>query len=105
MAARVDDKTAIVQRIQDARQRLAELGVQEIGLFGSFARGEQTPTSDIDVLVQFAPEQHTYDNFVELAFLLEDLLGRHVELVTRESLSPYIGPHILREVERVSVAP
>jgi predicted nucleotidyltransferase len=40
---------------------------------------------------------------MELSFLLETLMGRKVELLTRESLSPHIGPHILREVERVSV--
>lgn len=47
---------------------------------------------------------HTFDNFMEVSFLLEDLLGRKVELVTPESLSPYIGPHILREVESVDIA-
>ena len=55
-------------------------------------------------LVEFLPGKHSFDNFMELAFLLEDLLGRKVELVTYESLSPYIGTHILREVQRVSVA-
>jgi hypothetical protein len=41
---------------------------------------------------------------MELTFLLEELLGRKVELVTPEALSPYIGPHILKEVERVPIA-
>lgn len=41
---------------------------------------------------------------MDISFLLEDVLGRKVELVTPESLSPHIGPHILREVERVPVA-
>jgi predicted nucleotidyltransferase len=50
------------------------------------------------------PEKHTFDNFMEVAFLLEELLGRKVEVVTPEALSPYIGPHILREVERVPIA-
>ena len=55
--------------------------------------------------MDFAPDQHSFDNFMALSFFLEDLLGRKVEVVTREALSPYIGPHILREVERVTVAP
>jgi hypothetical protein len=60
--------------------------------------------SDIDILVEFMPEKHTFDNFMEVAFLLEELLGRKVELVTTEALSPHIGPHILREVARVPIA-
>jgi predicted nucleotidyltransferase len=74
-------------------------GVRRIGLFGSFAHGTQHSDSDIDLLVEFEPEKKTFDNFMNLAFCLEDELGRKVELVTPESLSPYIGPHILQEVE------
>ena len=60
--------------------------------------------SDIDILVEFNPEKHTFDNFMDVSFLLEDILGRKVEVVTPEGLSPYIGPHILKEIERVPVA-
>lgn len=49
-------------------------------------RGEQTAFSDIDLLVEFMPEKHTVDNFMELAFLLEELLGRKVEVVTPDAL-------------------
>lgn len=84
--------------------RLTALGVTGIGVFGSFVTGRQTPASDVDILVEFAPDRHTFDNFMDLSFFLEDILGRKVELVTPESLSPHIGPHILREVVRVSVA-
>ena len=78
-----------------------ELGVKRLGLFGSFARGEQTDESDVDILVEFEPGRKTFDNFVRTASLLEDSLGRRVELVTPEALSPYLRPHILREVEYV----
>ena len=104
MVKKVNTKDAIVQRILEARERLALLGVMSIGLFGSFVRGEQTSLSDVDILVEFMPEKHTFDNFMEVAFLLEELLGRNVEVVTPEALSPYIGPHILKEVERVPIA-
>ena len=104
MLEKVNSKDAIVQRIVEAREQLALLGVRSIGLFGSFVRGEQTSMSDVDILVEFIPEKHTFDNFMEVAFLLEELLGREVEVVTPEALSPYIGPHILREVERVPIA-
>ncbi|NOY69703.1 MAG: nucleotidyltransferase family protein [Deltaproteobacteria bacterium] len=97
-------KSLIFNRILDEQEQLASYGVKNIGLFGSFVRGDHTPLSDIDILVEFMPEKHTFDNFMEVAFLLENILGRKVELVTPEALSPHIGPHILREVERVPIA-
>ncbi len=75
------------------------LGVTRLGLFGSFVRGEQHADSDVDLLVEFGPGQKTFDHFMALGFLLEDLLQRRVELVTPESLSPYIKPYVFREVE------
>jgi len=104
MNKKANTKEFIFQRLEDEREKLAFFGVKNIGLFGSFVRGSQTSLSDIDILVEFMPEKHTFDNFMEVAFLLEELLGRKVELVTTEALSPHIGPHILREVERVPIA-
>lgn len=101
---KVETKKDILGLVVRERKRLAELGVVSIGLFGSFVRGDQNPESDIDLLVEFAPQKHTFDNFMDLSFLLEDLLGQKVEIITPEALSPYIGPHILKEVERVAIA-
>ena len=84
--------------------RLRAFGVKNIGLFGSFVKGEQHPDSDIDLLVEFVPGHKTFDNFIELSFLLEKILKKRVELITVESLSPYIGPHILKEVEYATFA-
>ncbi len=99
----VSTKGDIFKLILEERERLVFLGVVSIGLFGSFVRGEQNSSSDVDILVELSPEKHTFDNFMEISFLLEELLGRKVEVVTPEGLSPYIGPHILNEVERVSI--
>ena len=104
MATRVETKEEVVQRLINASQKLASFGVISIGLFGSFARGQQTQNSDVDILVDFLPDQHSFDNLMDLSFFLEDLFGRDVELVTTQSLSPHIGPHILQEVERVAIA-
>ena len=71
-------------------------GVKRIGIFGSHARGEEKATSDVDVLVEF--EVPSFDNFMELAFFLEDLFGREVDLVTTGGLSPHIAPFVEREV-------
>jgi predicted nucleotidyltransferase len=104
MGQRVETKQEIVSILGQHQEQLRLLGVKRLGLFGSFVRGEQGRDSDVDILVEFERDQRTFDHFIALSFLLEDLLGRRVELVTPESLSPYIGPHILREVEYVPVA-
>lgn len=73
-------------------------GIKKIGVFGSFARGEEKEGSDIDVLVNFEEGAKTFDNFMELKFFLEDLFGRKVDLVTFEALRPQLKEVILREV-------
>ncbi len=78
------------------REMKKRFGIKRIGLFGSFARGEQKDASDIDILVEF--EEPTFDNFMNLAFFLEDLFSRKVELVTPDSLSPYAAPYVEKEV-------
>ena len=76
---------------------LRQFKVKKIGLFGSFARGEQKKNSDIDFLVEFY--EPTFDNFIDLLFSLEDLFGRKVELITDGSLSPYLQPFVEKEVK------
>lgn len=93
----------IISTLLRNQSRLQEFGVERIGLFGSFQRGTQTDTSDIDFLVEFRTEEETFDNFMSLAQFLEELFQRKVELVTPESLSPYLGPSILKEVEYVAI--
>jgi len=95
-------KADIFRILREHREQIKALGVHRLGVFGSFARGEQTEESDVDILVQFAPGKKSFDNFMRLASLLEELLHRRVELVTFESVSPYLRPYILREVEYVS---
>jgi predicted nucleotidyltransferase len=92
-------KEELLAIIKDHQKQIKGLGVRRCGIFGSFVRSKQTAHSDIDVLVEFEPNQKTFDNFMCLAVFLEELFGRKVDLVTVESLSPYIGPHILQEVE------
>jgi predicted nucleotidyltransferase len=100
----ITTKQDVLDVLYQKKSQLIELGVKRIGLFGSFVRGEQRPDSDIDFLVEFEPGQKTFDRFMELAFLLEKALKHRIELITVESLSPYIGPHILKEVEYVALA-
>jgi uncharacterized protein len=66
---------------------LRQFGARRVGVFGSFARGEASPASDVDVYVEFEEAKRTYDNFFAMHELLERLLGRRVDLVTDKSLS------------------
>jgi predicted nucleotidyltransferase len=66
---------------------LRALGARRVGVFGSIARGEATAESDVDVYVEFAPAERTYDNFFALHELLGSLFGRHIDLVTDQSLT------------------
>ena len=77
------------------------MGVARLALFGSVLRGQTHPQSDVDVLVQFMPGAKSYERFLALSELLEAHLGRPVELVTMEALSPFIGPRILAEAQDV----
>ena len=97
-------KQDILTAVREHGAQIKALGVKRLGLFGSFARDQQTTESDVDLLVEFEPDQKTFDNFMQLAFLLENLLQRRVELVTPEALSPYLGPYILKEVEYAPLA-
>ena len=90
-----------VERLQCAAPQILAFGVRRLALFGSVARGEARPDSDVDLLVEFEPGHTTFDNFMALADLLEEILAHRVELVTPESLSPYIGPRILAEAADV----
>lgn len=75
---------------------LKSRSVLRIGLFGSFARNQGRVRSDLDFLVEF--ECPTFDNYMGLAFSLEKLFGRHVDLVTTDGLSKHLRPYIEKEV-------
>jgi len=94
----------VVGRIRRLEPELRAHGVRRLALFGSFARNEQHADSDVDFLVEFAPGRKTFNDFIAVGDLLEDSLGRRIELLTPESLSPHIGPHILQEAQDVVAA-
>ncbi len=84
--------------LKDNKDALKEqFGVSQLGLFGSFARGEQNPESDLDILVDFDEPVDLFE-FMDLNDQLEKLTGMKVDLVTRGALKPYIGKRILSEV-------
>jgi predicted nucleotidyltransferase len=83
--------------LQDHKATLKEeYGVIEIGLFGSYIKGNQKKTSDVDILVEFEKAIDLF-TFVHLKNHLSDLLGVNVDLVTKKALKPEIGKRILSE--------
>ncbi len=101
---RVDTRRELDELLNTHASRIREFGVEQIGVFGSFARGEQTDTSDIDLMVVFAPGKKTYRNFIDLAYFLEDNAGRRIELLTPEALSDRIRDRVLSQVDYVPLA-
>lgn len=97
-------KEKIVKTIQDNASLIKSFGVTEIGLFGSYVRNEQTENSDIDILVEFYKERKTLKNYIDFCETLEGLFANFkIDIVTKFGLSPFIGPHILKEVDYVKI--
>lgn len=102
MTNQIQNKTGLLNLLQEHGDQILSHGVSSLNLFGSFVRDEDIHSeSDIDFLVDFEAEKKTFRNLMDLGYFLEDLTGRKVELVTRASLSKFIGPHILKELENV----
>ena len=99
----VSTKAEVLDVLEENESKLNAFGVRQFSLFGSFLYDQATDESDVDLLVEFEPDKKTFTNFSNLVFYLEELLDRRVEVITKESLSPYIGPHILREAEHVTI--
>lgn len=88
---------SVVRKLAEMRPELAErFTVSRIGVFGSFARGDQGPGSDVDILVELA--EPTFDHYMDLKFRLEELLDRSVDLVMADTLKPRLKPIIEQEV-------
>jgi predicted nucleotidyltransferase len=97
--ARKSNKTSeeILSKIQELQPELKRrFTVRSIGLFGSTATGLSNELSDVDILVEL--DEPTFDHYMELKFLLEDALGRDVDLVLKDTLKPRIKPIIEKEV-------
>ncbi len=95
------DRDRTIARILAAERDIRLLGVRRLALFGSVVRNEARPGSDVDLLVEFVAGQKSFERYLDLADLLERILGHPIDLVTIESLSPFLGPHILAEAADV----
>ena len=98
------DINEILSVLETNKAKISKFGVKEIGIFGSYARGDQTPQSDIDIIVKFRDGEKSYKSFINLSFFLEELFNKRIDLLTEKSISPFIKPYIDKEVvfEKVS---
>ena len=95
-------KDHIINKLKSNKSKFSKLGIRNVGLFGSYIRNEQSKSSDIDLLVDFEPEQENFDNLMAVYDLFESIFkNEKVEIVTVNGLSRYIGPKILNEVQYV----
>jgi predicted nucleotidyltransferase len=87
----------LLSKIQELRPELKKrFSVRSIGLFGSMATGFSNEQSDVDILVEL--EEPTFDHYMELKFKLEEVLGRDVDLVLKDTLKHRIKSIIEKEV-------
>ena len=97
-------KQDIFQTIIDNKEAIKNFGVTEIGLFGSYVRDEQTEESDIDILVDYRKGEMNFFKFINFCAMLEDIFrDMKVDVVTKNGMSEFIGPYILKEVEYVEI--
>ncbi|WP_404789442.1 nucleotidyltransferase family protein [Altericista sp. CCNU0014] len=87
--------------LQKHEHSLKSFGVKSLAIFGSVARDEAHPESDIDILVEFS-EPPTFDRYMDLKFYLEDRLGQSVDLVSHKMLKPQIRQAVEKEAIRVA---
>lgn len=101
----VNTKQEVIEVIRNNLDKFAELGVSEVGLFGSFVREENTVDSDVDLLVTLnATEKASYyDNYFRLLDFADTLFkDRSVDIVTENSINEINGIYICKEVEYVN---
>lgn len=95
-------KENILKTLRLNKLKFSKLGIRNIGLFGSYIRNEQSSESDIDLLIDFEPEKENFDNYMAAYDLFEKIFkNEKIEVVTKNGLSAYIGPKILKEVQYV----
>ena len=75
--------------------------VREIGIFGSFVRKEESPKSDIDILIEFEEGHKDFSNYMRLKYYLEELFGKEVDLVIKGAVKPRLKEKIFSETEYV----
>jgi hypothetical protein len=93
-----------IQALRQLRRRLAALGLERLRVFGSVTRDELDDDSDIDIIVDFRPGEKSFEHLLDAKDALEEALGREVDLMTSDSLSPYLRDKVQREAVDAQIA-
>ena len=97
-------KAEIFETIHNNRVAIRNLGIKEVGLFGSYVRNEQHKNSDIDILIDYEKGKMNLFKLIELDEYFQSLFNtERIDIVTKNSLSEFIGPYILKEVEYAKI--
>lgn len=91
----------VLSLLASHRSEIERFGVASLRLFGSVARGEASPESDVDLLVSFR-ETPTFSGYMKLRIFLEDLLGTEVDLITESGLREGVRPFVEKDAIRVA---
>lgn len=90
------NREAVLNIIRKNKKDIQKYGVLKLGLFGSYARGENSEESDVDLLVEFKTK--SFNDYMDLKFFLEDRLECHVDLVLSNTIKPALRGSILGNV-------
>lgn len=97
------DREEVIQTLKQNNARFQHHGIERLAIFGSTAVGDTRPDSDLDILVRFKPAEKSFDNFMEVRFLLEELFpGVTIDLVLENALKPAIRERILSQARDVA---
>lgn len=89
------NRNKIILKLEKNRETIRRFGVRRLALFGSYAKGTETPDSDLDFIVEFKTK--SFDAYMDLKFYLEKLFKRRVDLVLSDVIKPRLRPTILKE--------
>jgi uncharacterized protein len=92
----------ILKTLSENLSEVQKYNVDQIGLFGSYIRDEQSNDSDIDILVNFKTGKKSFDTYMDLKFYLEDLFKQKIDLVIADALKPDLKNNILESVKYVT---
>ena len=98
------DKNTIIELLRMHSKQIKSYDIQDLGLFGSHIRGDQSRDSDIDVIVEFKEGQKTYKKFIGLTYFLESILHKQVDLLTFQSITPRFRDEIEKEITYVPLS-
>lgn len=99
-----ESRSDVFEVLRENGSRLRSVGVEKVGVFGSFSRGEQDSSSDVDLLLVFRKGEKSFRNFMDAKKILQEIFDRDVDVGTEESLKVSLRKNVLGDVEYAETA-